>query len=220
MIIAISGKAQNGKDTIANMITYCVFYHTNKPFVSKPFGLEGLEHFLGFFNIEASSNFFIERFADSLKEASSAILGCPKELLEDIVFKNSPIDWLECNGQIKGEITVRQLLQHLGSAVREYFGDSFWAQRLVKHIKDDAEKNTVNFLIPDLRYKIELETLKKINTRVLTIRVNRPGVPQMLHSSEIDLDDYKNWDYVIENDGTLESLLYKVRDFCKAFNLI
>lgn len=217
MIVAISGKAQNGKDTVANMIAYCIFYSISEP--NQPFSLEGLEYFLKYFDKELATNFFVVKFADSLKEATASILGCSRDSLEDINFKNSPIEWLECNGQIKGEITVRQFLQHLGSAVREYFGDSFWAQHLVEEITDDAEDG-INFLVPDLRYKVELETLKEIDTQLLTVRVNRPGMIQMLHSSEIDLDDYKNWDYVIENDGTLESLLYKVRDFCKAFNLI
>ena len=32
------------------------------------------------------------------------------------------------------------------------------------------------------------------------------------HESEIALDDYDKWDYVINNDGTLEDLINKVRD--------
>jgi hypothetical protein len=52
----------------------------------------------------------------------------------------------------------------------------------------------------------------------ITIRVNRPaimqenkaGVVAPLHPSETALDDAK-FDYIIENDGTLDELVEKVR---------
>lgn len=215
MIIAISGKAQSGKDTICKMIQYCISIYNVDKTRAKYFGIDDYTKRLHKYDLDWCSGTYIHRFADALKRAVAGILKCDPIFLEDIDFKNSNIDWLNCNGNIKGNITVRQLLQDLGSVVRESFGKTFWAQCLIHEI----DGGTFN-IIPDLRYKVELETLENFKMSLLTIRVNRPGVQLMDHSSETELDDYKGWDYVIENDGTLEDLLYKVKDFCKEFNLI
>ena len=36
-----------------------------------------------------------------------------------------------------------------------------------------------------------------------------------MHRTETDLDNYANYDYVIENDGSLEDLKEKVNDILK-----
>lgn len=52
---------------------------------------------------------------------------------------------------------------------------------------------------------------------VIKIKVVRPNAKtnlteaQKRHESEIDLDNYNNYDYIITNDGTLEELKEKVQ---------
>lgn len=66
------------------------------------------------------------------------------------------------------------------------------------------------FIIPDIRFKNEVETLSDDNT--IKIRVIRPGFDnglseaQKQHISETDLDDYTDWSYVVYNDSTLLDL--------------
>lgn len=81
-----------------------------------------------------------------------------------------------------------------------------------------------NWIIPDVRFKNEADVIKEKDG--LLIRVNRPCttcnkyVNQFCsnpyhvsnHQSEIDLDDYGKFDYVINNDGTVDELILKTKD--------
>lgn len=211
MIIAISGKAQSGKDTVCKMIQYCIAYHNSKAMCTQPYSVDGLQIY-STARLERNSKFFKFSFAEFLKQGAAGILDTNREAFEDIDFKNSEIPWIKDKGK---PITVRQFLQRFGTALRREFSEYFWADSILRF------KSTLgSIIIPDLRYKTELEAIKNKDPENIIIRVNRPGVRLMDHPSETELDNYNGWDYVIENDGTLESLLYKVRDFCKAFNLI
>lgn len=210
MIIAISGKAQSGKDTICKMIQYCITYYKSSVPSTYPFGLKDYEKSLDS-SLERMSRLFTFRFAELLKDSIAAILGCGRRRLEDINFKNSEISWILEDSK---PITVRRFMQRFGTALRREFSEYFWADSVLRY------RELGDMIIPDLRYKTELEAIKNKDPENIIIRVNRPGVQLMDHPSETELDDYEGWDYVIENDGTLEDLLYKVKDFCKKFNLI
>lgn len=212
MVIAISGKAQSGKDTIFKMIQKCI-YLSNNPEGESIFNNQTLV------TKEFTTNCYKQSFAEFLKQASSVILEHDRDEFEDSEYKNSAIDWLNCSGKVKGKITVREFLQHFGSAMRETFGESFWAQTILSIIPDDDLEECIN-VFTDLRYKVELEELKKAYPDTILIRVNRREIPLMQHSSEIDLDDYKDWDYVIENNGTLDELYSKVESICKELHII
>lgn len=211
MIIAISGKAQSGKDTVCKMIQYCIAYHNSKAMSTQPYSVDDLQTY-SIARLERNSKFFKFSFAEFLKQGAAGILDINREAFEDIDFKNSEIPWIKDKEK---PITVRQFLQRFGTALRREFSEYFWADSILRF------KSTLgSIIIPDLRYKTELEAIKNKDPENIIIRVNRPGVQLMDHPSETEFDNYNGWDYVIENDGILESLLYKVRDFCKAFNLI
>ena len=67
----------------------------------------------------------------------------------------------------------------------------------------------------------ELITLEEYNNRLTRStcvgKVGQFGI-NTPHASEIDLDDYDKWDYVIENDGTLRDLMVKVHEMLMYFN--
>lgn len=67
----------------------------------------------------------------------------------------------------------------------------------------------------------ELITLEEYNSRVMRStcmgKVGQFGI-NTPHASEVDLDDYNKWDYVIENDGSLRDLLLKVHEMLMFFN--
>jgi len=73
-----------------------------------------------------------------------------------------------------------------------------------------------NIVVPDMRMKHELEIFKAAGAFV--IRVNAPlearqargALSNINDVTETELDDVKDWDYVIDNDGTLDDLKHKV----------
>ena len=205
MIIGISGKAQSGKDTVCKMIVYTLWYYNYSQRL-KPFGIEHYNNTYERFGdvIDFTSHWYKTSFADKLKQCLSIILRTSRSKFEDNEFKKSEVEWLG--------ITVRELLQKFGTAIRNEVSDDFWVKAC---LKDFEEHN--NYLITDVRFKSEAKGIKE--KEGIIIRVNREGAGAGNHISEIDLDDY-SFDYVINNDGNMEDLLLKVKEFCIAYNLI
>lgn len=71
-------------------------------------------------------------------------------------------------------------------------------------------------LISDFRFENEIERLMLHKYKTFSFRVNRPNfdngltIKQQKHISETDLDNYCNFDFIIDNDGAEEDLQNKV----------
>ena len=75
-----------------------------------------------------------------------------------------------------------------------------------------------NWIITDMRFLNEMEAVKKKDG--ITIRVNRNlEESKDQHESETELDNAE-FDYVINNDGTIEELIEKVREILTKEKLI
>lgn len=252
MIIAISGKINSGKDTVAKIIQI----------------LEGSPHFtneavLKYLNRPVlGSAYEIQKFADALKQCVCLFLGCTMEQLEDREFKEkelgeewwyyktpskSLIPYLDKNQPdfIKKydliKLTPRLFMQLLGTQCgRQILHPNIWVNALMSEYKSyltsnhpvddlDWEPRYIypNWIITDMRFSNELEAVKK--REGVTIRVNREikhqvetlggttNVPEGYfptnqHESETALDHIQDWDYVINNDGSLSELIDKVRE--------
>lgn len=108
-----------------------------------------------------------------------------------------------------------KLMQFLGLHMRETHGDNFWIDRLNEHLK---ACNNVNIVVTDLRFPNELEYCKKNNFYIIRVKryedlrkesmVGRSSI----HESETALDKTSDeeFDYVLENNGTLEELKLKL----------
>ena len=204
MILGISGKAGAGKDTVCKMIVYTLWYYNYSQRLL-PFGIEHYnEQVLQYYNLINRIDWYQTSFADKLKQCLSIILRTSRATFEDNEFKKSEVEWLG--------ITVRELLQKFGTAIRNGVCDDFWVKACLK----DYEKWD-NWIISDVRFKSEAKGIKDL--KGIIVRVNREGAGAGNHISEIDLDDY-SFDYVINNDGSMEDLLLKVKEFCIAYNLI
>ena len=119
------------------------------------------------------------------------------------------------------ETKPRELLQQLGTnVIRDKIDEAFFVKKIVDDIKVYSFFFDV-LTISDARFKIEVDTPRDNFENVIIIRVNRPNFDnglteaQKMHRTETDLDDYENYDYVIENDGTLEELKEKVHEILK-----
>lgn len=119
------------------------------------------------------------------------------------------------------ETKPRELLQQLGTnVIRDKIDEAFFVKKIVDDIKVYSFFFDV-LTISDARFKLEVDTPRDNFENVVIIRVNRPNFDnglteeQKMHRTETDLDDYKKYDYVIENDGSLEDLKEKVNDILK-----
>lgn len=114
------------------------------------------------------------------------------------------------------ETKPREFLQQFGTnLVRNQIDDDLFINRMIEDIKIFDYFYDV-IIISDGRLVKELDRIRDEFHNVTIIRVNRPNFDnglteeQKKHITETGLDNYSNYDYVIENDSTIESLKEKV----------
>ena len=221
-IIAISGLKNSGKDLTAHMIRYCFFF-----FIwMRQYWLYCLVYDF------IVSKYEITSFASSMKEALSVLINVPVEKFNDRDFKenwyinlqsihitafpdnNLMITDKQLSRMIKSKklnaisnyyISIRQLLQIFGTEIiREYFGNNFWVLRTL------SDKD--NIIISDLRFINEYEQVKNNNGIVIYIDRNQIPGSHRSESEVIELFQNNKFDYIINNDGSIENLFNKVSD--------
>ena len=120
----------------------------------------------------------------------------------------------------------RTILQHVGTDVIRIknHAPDYWVDfiaNLLWMFYDEWDY----ILIPDTRFPNELERMidNFSKERIVSLRINRPNFnsgmtqEQLNHPSECALDNY-DFDYYIENNGTLEDLQLKVKDLLDNIN--
>ncbi len=114
------------------------------------------------------------------------------------------------------ESKPRSLLQELGTdIIRNKIDKEFFIKRIIGDINVYSYYADV-ITISDARMPEELDSIKNSFTTVYKLKIERPNYENSLnnsqrnHITEIALDNYKNYDYVIVNDGTIEDLNKKV----------
>jgi len=146
-------------------------------------------------------------FADALKEVVSLVFGWPRHLLDDQSFKATEDPFWG--------YTPRTVLQRVGTdCFRNHISQDVWVKALARRISIYGRTRVSGFprvVVPDMRFPNEVEAIKA--WRGLVVRIDRPvneftGVTpgSAAHVSEQALDDYKDWDYILPNDGTLIDL--------------
>ena len=175
-VIGITGKKYNGKDTVSDYI--CIKYGFNKI-----------------------------AFADPLKQVCKIIF----EFNDDQLYgnKKEEID-------MRWNISPRKIFQYIGTdLIRKQMckiipdiQDNFWVKCLIETMKCELKLNpTSNFMISDIRFQNEIDSIKKEFSHCQIIRVVRPSVNLVdNHESETMIDNLKNIDNELINNGTLEDL--------------
>jgi hypothetical protein len=222
-LIGISGKIGSGKDTVGRIIKLITHPHNYS---------DGLvSHFLK--NTPASidlSHWAIKKFAGKLKEVASTLTGIPIYKFEDQEFKKEtlPVFWdypveLAPEQIHMATMTVREFLQKLGTeAMRNGLHPDTWVNALMSEfipysaIGSQYEEVASKWIITDTRFPNEARAIKQRGGVV--IRINR-SIDNGSHPSETALDNY-SFDYIIDNNGTIEDLIASVRYVCVALNLI
>lgn len=147
--------------------------------------------------LEINKLWEIKKFSSKLKTIASILTGYPEDRFEDQGFKNrNMIGW---------GMTAREFLQKLGTeSVRDVLHHDAWVNAL---FSDYGQYD--KWVITDCRFPNEAQAIK--DRGGIVVRVNRTGVhPVNDHESEISLDDY-DFDWIIENNGTIEDLKESVK---------
>lgn len=189
MIIGISGKKQSGKNTVG-AILQCLHENIN---------FEGIKEVIdkGML-IYDPNNMELVSFASKLKEIASSLIGVKYWDFENQTFKKE-VDPLT-------GLTNREILQKIGTSFRKLFGEDIWIKVLFKYLECNGLDK--NYIITDVRYKNEAKAIKEKGG--ILIRVNRNTDSNDTHQSEVDLDDYDKFDFIIDNNGSVEELIKKV----------
>lgn len=69
--------------------------------------------------------------------------------------------------------------------------------------------NYPNWIITDLRFSADAKAVK--DRGGIVIRINRSGLTEGTHESEVALDNYEGFDYVFDNNGTIEGLAERAK---------
>lgn len=110
---------------------------------------------------------------------------------------------------------VRRLLQQLGTEVgRKMIGEDTWTN-IVRRRIDELEEKGIPVVLTGLRFPNEIAVIdERYGLGAITIWVERPGIEApttatAAHASEnsVAVEDF---DFVLENDGTLDQLYAKV----------
>lgn len=83
-----------------------------------------------------------------------------------------------------------------------------YAEDKIRNPLSSGEKTTAPLVVPDCRFPNEIDLLKA--NSFATVTIERPGLTRMNHASETSLVG-ATFDYLVNNDGTLEDYNAKVR---------
>lgn len=123
--------------------------------------------------------------------------GPMKQILATVL--NMSLEELDARKNVDNEYRV--YLQRLGNeAIKPIFGDDVWYNLMLKELAKLPKDQLV--IIPDWRFAVEEIP------GAYKLRVNRPSVPvgHDNHASEIGLDSYEKFDYVLTNPEGISEL--------------
>jgi len=222
MILSISGRIGVGKDTVGKIIQYIVWAES-----CNSSDLPSFEEWIDVGCPQNKNGFEIKKFAQKLKQITAILTGCDVNDLERQAFKNNAIgtEWVNPQGDM---YTYRTFLQRLGTeAIRDVMGTDVWVNALMtdyrlRYIETDMYKvgHLPRWILTDTRFPNELKAVK--DNDGITIRVERENDLENLlytHPSETALDDAE-FDYTIDNNGTISQLIEKVEEILRKEEII
>ncbi len=96
-----------------------------------------------------------------------------------------------------GPMSAREVLQHFGTDIcRRMYGDC-WVNATIQKIKTES---TEIALLPDVRFRNEVEGIQSIEDGIV-IKLTRAMNAGDTHTSETELDNYENFNFVLDNSA-------------------
>jgi hypothetical protein len=140
-------------------------------------------------------------------DEQQALAQCPK--WQHFIAENREIQ--DRSGQTA--VTVRRILQWWGTEYRRAQDADYWTKAWGRKIEQFDLEN-VHVLIDDVRFMNELNVIRAHGG--LIVKIERPGFDGANnHASETSLDEYRGWDRIIQNDGTLDEFRNKVEELAR-----
>jgi len=151
-------------------------------------------------------------FADKLKKIAMELFGLSYEQCYGINEEKEAID-------PRYGKSSRQIMQELGQKMREIH-ESIWVDTVFYVTVPVLKKEGfTTFVVSDVRYPNEGESLHLRGGVVVKIIRPGPGISVgATHDSETSMNNYTGFDYYIHNDGTLEQLYAKVDALMEEIN--
>ena len=168
-------------------------------------------------------------FAETLKDAVSAIFGWDREMLEGTTdearkIREQPDEYW--SSKLEFDVTPRWVLQNLGTDVlRKHFHDNIWvfaAENKIRNLEHDR------VIITDCRFPNELKMVRENSGTIIEVQrvlpdwywdafkynisqetgsgLTLPKSIQSVHSSEYGWVGINRPDYIVENNSTIDSL--------------
>jgi len=91
----------------------------------------------------------------------------------------------------------RDLWIEVGNKLREVYPTT-WIDFALQNVKANI------VIITDCGFINEAEYLKKLGA--ILVKINRDGLVQGTDGREVELDNWNDWDFIIDNNGTLQDL--------------
>ena len=204
--IAICGKANSGKNTLANLI----FSQIRQDLIRQNLSID---HF--------NDRVKCMAFADPIKDMIQIMF---PSINKEHLYGSSALRSSIIPGAFKdGEaLTVRQALIDIGTGLGRNYNSNIWIDNFLHRMKSYKESNYLAVVVSDVRFINEFDNLK--NLGFYQIRLLRDSHLRINHISETNQDsipDYK-FNYVVHNNGSLQDLesetikiFNNIKDFCK-----
>lgn len=176
-VILVSGKINSGKNTVVDLI----------------------REFLG---DVVGNEFFARPLKELCRDSFKPLVAYLNHLTECGQFPYFINDdsWFERKNPV-----TRHILQIVGTEIVRRIEPNYWIDETIKNIRSRREPIIT---ISDVRFPNEIQEIERLFP-VLKVRINRDDArpePQNEHISETALDNYKAWNVIIGNNGTLQDL--------------
>lgn len=225
VLILLSGKSQSGKNTFANFLTE-EFIKLNYKVNQDAFA-NGVKQccFEDFQVLADYLNNYIEKlkaqlgaiyeFTNKVNPMFQAYISNVDRIIDELKITCKD-NWFE-----KKTALTRAILQIYGTQIfRTRVDKDWWAKQLKHRLTFNGEiqnetwvsRNNNNdiTIVTDCRFPNEIEVFNDLSEewKVLTIRIERNLPAELLynHASETSLDNWDNWNYIIENKNSLDVL--------------
>lgn len=184
--IAILGKANSGKNTLAKMLTKEI-RTVSKKYLSVKY----------------------IAFADPIKKIVHIMFpNLPKKFL----YGSSSLRSQEIPGAFQGDypLSVRQALMDVGTGLGRTYKKNIWLEAFEKTYNENINKDII--IISDLRFFNEYEFLKLKGFYI--IKIYRDTINTINHQSETEQDGLSDdkFDFIISNNGSKSNLKLKVNE--------
>lgn len=216
MKIALCGRKNSGKDTVAKFLN---FYLNGGLGITEDISTEILYKILRIDFQENRLRYLNIAFADKLKEIVSVIYPINKAYLykyeKNTLFYDFSAHSIKTLASATS-VSLRKLLQDTADKIKKSFGENYFVENLLHDIK-----NVENVIVTDCRYINEYETLKKEG--FYFVKVDRDTEEIDPHSSENSVINLPNdsFDFIINNNSDLNTLARNCYDlYCELVDYI